>query len=389
MRIGVDASCWANGRGYGRFAREVIRAMARIEPGNELFCVGDREALAAWPEPPANVRLVEVEQSVPPAAAAAARGRRTLGDILQMSRAASALPVDVFFFPAVYSFFPIWGRKPVVVTVHDSIAERFPKLALGSWRSRLFWWMKVRLALQQARLVVTVSEYAAREVMTVLGVARDRIRVAVEAPSEEYRPSSGAEVEVIARKYDLDGSRWFLYLGGFNPHKRVDTIIAAHAAVAAERPAAPLLVLAGDATRDPFYSEVPRLRSEIAARGTESLVRWVGYVPDADLRHLIAGAVALLLPSQAEGFGLPAIEAAACGTPVIATTASPLPELLDGGGIFHLPGDVPAIADAMASLLDDDAKRRAMGERALAMARRLSWEATAKAVLEALSSAVG
>jgi alpha-1,3-rhamnosyl/mannosyltransferase len=249
--------------------------------------------------------------------------------------------------------------------------------------------MKVRLALQQARLVVTVSEYAAREVMTVLGVARDRIRVAVEAPSEEYRPSSGAEVEVIARKYDLDGSRWFLYLGGFNPHKRVDTIIAAHAAVAAERPAAPLLVLAGDATRDPFYSEVPRLRSEIAARGTESLVRWVGYVPDADLRHLIAGAVALLLPSQAEGFGLPAIEAAACGTPVIATTASPLPELLDGGGIFHLPGDVPAIADAMASLLDDDAKRRAMGERALAMARRLSWEATAKAVLEALSSAVG
>jgi glycosyltransferase involved in cell wall biosynthesis len=97
--------------------------------------------------------------------------------------------------------------------------------------------------------------------------------------------------------------------------------------------------------------------------------------------------VATVLPSAAEGFGLPAVEAAACGTPVIATTESPLPRLLDGGGIFVPPGDVDAIAAAMLRLLEDAPLRKAMSRAALDRARALTWEASALAVLAAIREA--
>jgi len=105
------------------------------------------------------------------------------------------------------------------------------------------------------------------------------------------------------------------------------------------------------------------------------------------LRPLLAGAIALLLPSEAEGFGLPAVEAAATGTPVIATTESPLPELLAGGGLFVEPGDLAGLQDAMRRLLDDGALRTAMGQVALTKASALSWDAGAEQALAAIREA--
>jgi alpha-1,3-rhamnosyl/mannosyltransferase len=388
VRIGVDAMCWANARGYGRFAREVVRAMSALAPDDEFLCFGDRRALEAFPNAAPNVRLVELELSASPTLAAAANGRRSARDMLRQMRAVWRAAPDVFFSPSVYTYFPLPPGMRAVVTVMDTIAERFPQLTLPTPRARRNWKLKVGLAIRQAKLILTLSEYSARSISARLGVPPDRIRVAVLAPASVYRPSDAAAIAAAAAHFGLaEGTRWFIYVGGFSPHKRVDTIIQAHAALAASDPAPAHLLLVGAIERDVFFEEVDRLRALVSAAGTERYVHWLDFVPDEQLRDLVSGAVAALLPSESEGFGLPAVEAAACATPVIATEESPLPSLLDGGGIFIRPGDVEGLAAAMRRLLSDEVLRRAMGARALERTSSLSWEASARAALDAIYEA--
>jgi glycosyltransferase involved in cell wall biosynthesis len=384
VRIGVDGACLANGRGYGRFARELLRAMVEHAPAEEFVLFVDRRAAARIPADGA--RVVLVDQTTSPTIAASADASRSPRDILRFSRAVWRERPDVFFSPSVYTYFPLPPGLPAVVTVHDAIADRFPALTLPSRRARLFWQLKTRLALAQARIVLTVSEFARREIETVHRVPPRRIRVALEAPAAAYRPSeSSDEVARAAARAGLPpGARWFAYVGGFNPHKHVDVLVRAHATVAATHRDPPYLLLVGALDGDAFHEARAGVCTAVDAAGTARLVRWLGFVPDEELRHLLTGATALLLPSESEGFGLPAVEAAACGTPAIATLASPLPELLAGGGLFVPPRDAAALARAMAALLADEPARRAMGARARAAASALSWSVAARAALGAL-----
>ena len=390
MRIGVDAACWANGRGYGRFARELLGAMVELSPADEFVFFADPLSAERLPRNAPNVRVVRVEQRVAPAVAAAADGSRSLGDMLRFSRAVARERPDVFFFPSVYSYFPLVPGQRAVVTVHDAIPERYPELTLPSVRARAFWKAKVWLALRQCRIVLTPSEYSAREIASVVGVRPDRIRVAGEAPAAAYRPSENdAESSAMAARYGVpEGAAWFTYVGGFNPHKNVDALVRAHAAVASScNGSAPYLLLVGSISTDVFHGDQNNIRETVARAGTGDLVRWTGFVSDEDLRHLHSGAAALVLASQSEGFGLPAVEAAACGTPVIATTASPLPELLAGGGYFVAPRDEEALARAMTVLLKDRAQRERLGGCARERAASMTWKGGAVRALDALREA--
>ena len=238
------------------------------------------------------------------------------------------------------------------------------------------------MALAQSRIVLTVSDYAATEVCRTLGVRRDRIRVAVEAAASVYQPSDSCDdVVAAARRAGVpDGRRWFAYVGGFNPHKHVDAIVRAHAELMRDLADPPYLVLVGALDDDPFFGSQQRIRDEIARCGTTDQVKWAGYVPDDELRHLHSGALALVMPSESEGFGLPAVEAAACGIPVIATRESPLPQLLEGGGIFVAPRDEIALSSAMRRLATDEPYRReARGDRTRPCARpELGGERTSR-----------
>jgi glycosyltransferase involved in cell wall biosynthesis len=385
MIIGVDATCWANGRGYGRFARELMRAMTRRAPDDHFVCFGDRRSFEAFPDPAPNVRLVEVDLDETPTVAASADSNRSVRDLLRLTRAVSREKLDVFFSPSVYTYFPLPPRLPAVVTIHDTIPERFPALTLPTARARFFWSLKVRLALLQSRIVLTVSEYSARSIAGILRVPRDRIRVCVEAPAEAYRPCTAEEIRAAAQRINLpNGAGWFVYVGGFNPHKRVDLILRAHAAIAATRQPAPHILLVGSRSGDVFHKEAEKLDAIVRDAGTGHLVHWTGFVPDEELRPLLAGATASLLPSEAEGFGLPAVEAAACATPVIATTESPLPELLAGGGLFVQPGDLEGLQAAMSQLLDNPSLRATMGKAAREKASGLSWDQGAQQALSAI-----
>jgi len=361
--------------------------MVSAAPGHEFICVGDAAAFAALPLVAGNVRLVTVPQGVAPTDAASADGHRAVRDMWRLARATARVRPDVFFSPSVYTYYPLMPGVRSVVTVHDAIAERFPSLTLPSARARLFWSLKMKVALRQATLVLTVSDFAAREIETMHRIRPSRIRVALEAPADAYHPASDAEIDAAAAAAGLEpGARWFIYVGGFSPHKRLDVILRAHAAVAAtEEP--PHLLLVGRLDGDAFLTSRDALRSLVARLGTEHLVKWTGFLADDQVRGLNAGAVASLLPSECEGFGLPAVEAAACGTPVIATTESPLPQLLEGGGYFVAPGDQEALADGMRRLLRSEGLRTTMGARARSQAAKLSWARTARSALAAIEEA--
>lgn len=390
MRIGVDASCWANGRGYGRFARELLSTMVRVSPDDDFVFFLDPASEAAFDLDAPNVTRIRVAQSVSPTEAASVDGNRSPFDMLRFTRAVAGEKLDVFFSPSVYTYFPLPPGLRAVVAIHDAIVERFPELTLPTRRARWFWAAKVGLAVRQARLVLSVSEFAADDVAKRVGVKRDRIRVAVEAPAEAFRPTDDAlQVRRVAEKYGMPGgASWFIYVGGFNPHKNLDDLVAAYAAAIEGRDAStvPYLLLVGSLTSDSFHRNTDEVRALIDQAGLDRVV-WPGFVPDEELRFLYAGALAGVLPSACEGFGLPAVEAAACGTPVIATTESPLPQLLAGGGFFVDPGDRGGLSQAMRSMIDDDDRRGAMARVALDRTRALSWESCAADTLAALHEA--
>lgn len=388
MRIGVDAACWANARGYGRFTRELLGAMVAGAPDDEFVFFVDAASRAVFDLAAPNVRQVPVAQRVAPTRAAAADGRRSLRDMFAFTRATAKEPLDVFFSPSVYTYFPLPPRLCGVVAVHDTIVERHPELTMPSKRARLFWAAKMHLALWQCRTVVTVSDFSANEIQEVLHVSADRIRIVGEAASSVFRPASPAAICDAAARIGLPANApWVIYVGGFGPHKNVDDVVRAHAAVT-RRTSGPLhLVLVGPVDDDPFYGDRDRITAAIAAEGTESLVTWAGFLPDEELCPLLTGAVALMLPSAREGFGLPAVEAAACGTPVIATTFSPLPTLLAGGGFFVEPGDVGSLTERLATLATDDELRATMGQVARRRAEQLTWESGAAVAVDAMREA--
>jgi glycosyltransferase involved in cell wall biosynthesis len=390
VRLGIDATCWANNRGYGRFTREIVTAMARRAPDVQFICFLDPKSADCFELRGPNVTRIVVPVSEAPSEAASASGSRSIADMLRMTRAVARERLDVFFSPSVYAYFPLPFRLSAVVTIHDAIAERFPELILPTLRARLFWRMKTWLAVHQARRILTVSLYAAREVARAYRIPIETIAVTAEAPSAAYRPAHDvASVRRVARSVGLDDSaRWYTYVGGFNPHKNVPSIVRAHAIVAGEMGAnAPYLLLVGTLDADVFHGDQPAIRATIDDAATAHLVRWTGYLDDERIALLHSGAIALLLPSESEGFGLPAVEAAACNTPVIATTESPLPELLDGGGFFVRPGDEAGLIDAMRRLATDADLRAQMGARAGEHARQLSWDSAAESCLLAIREA--
>src|SRR3989338_5248103 len=183
MRIGVDACCWSNKRGFGRFTRELLNAMVSIDQKNEYLFFVDKDT-ALTNKFPERVKIAVAQTSVAPTKAASASGRRSIRDLWAMSRLVMKHDMDIFFFPAVYSYFPIYTRAKIIVTIHDVIAELYPKLVFPDKRLNLFWRLKQYLANRQAHIILTVSEYSREQIIKYLKIPESRVKAISEAPKE-------------------------------------------------------------------------------------------------------------------------------------------------------------------------------------------------------------
>jgi glycosyltransferase involved in cell wall biosynthesis len=330
---------------------------------------------------PERFETVVVDVREAPSRAASAGGSRGVRDLWAMGRAVARAGLDLMYFPASYSFFPVWNVPRVVVTMHDTLALAHPELVFPSWKGRAFWTVKEYAAARWADRIVTVSHAARRDLMAWFRLPEDRVGLVTEAPDPVFHPRpEGPESDAVLARHGLDPrGRFLLYVGGLSPHKNLPRLIEAFArACAARRRAGP-----GGGPR----RRLPHARAGAAPRrwrggGLGGQVRFPGFVPDDDLAFLYSRALALVQPSLMEGFGLPPVEAMACGTPVLSSTAGSLPEVVGDAGVFFDPTDVAAIAGAIAALLADPAGRDLRTARALRRAAGFSWAASARMLLE-------
>lgn len=389
MRIGIDATCWANKRGYGRFARALLTSLLEIDRHNSYVFFEDSAELV-FALPPGS-EVVSVATRKPAVQAASADGRRSLGDLWRMSRAVSREQLDLFYFPSVYTFYPILNRVPKVVTIHDTIAEFFPQLVFPSKSSQLAWKAKVALGRWQATALVTVSDYSRHCLGQHFGIPSSRLWVVNEASDPIFQPGRKAGDQAVLQHYGVkEGEPFILYVGGFSPHKNLSVLLDAFRELVSRPEFGRLrLVLAGDYQGDSFLSCYRKLREDVAACQLNGRVVFTGYVPDPQLVVLFNHARVLALPSHLEGFGLPAIEAAACGTPVVATTASPLPGLLGAGGLYVKPDDVAGLTASLANVLTDPELHRRMSKAALQAASSLTWRSSAQQLLSIFETVAG
>lgn len=272
----------------------------------------------------------------------------------------------------------LWGGR-TIVTIFDMSFVRYPeRLTRGR---RLYLTLFTRLSARRAARVIAISESGRGEIRAVLGIDPRRIDVAVPGVTPEFRPFPSGEVEAFRARHGLP-ERFILHLGTIEPRKNLETLVRAYAGLP-QRGQVKLALVGGKGWQtEPFF----RL---IDALGLTGEIILPGYSSPEDLPLWYASAELFAYPSLYEGFGLPVLEAMACGTPVIASNATSLPEIVGPDGVLVDPLGVDAWRDAMSALLDDSERRADLSGRGQARASQFSWERTAQQTVRAYRAALG
>jgi len=376
-------------RGYGRHARSLLGTLSRIDQDNRYVFFMDAPLLNG--SAPRHAEVRQVGASVATAVAASANGHRSLRDMWQMSQALAADDFDVLLFPTIYSYVPVLSRVKKVVMIHDVIAEKYPALTLPSLRARLFWKAKVALGRWQADAIVTVSEHSRQGILQHFHLPPERLHVVGEAGDPIFRvlddPRPTPTLASLGLGHD---ERTIVYVGGFSPHKNLELLVSVFSRLAARDEFKDVrLVMVGEHRKEVFHSYSGVIQRQVEKLGLGERVCFTGFLPDEELVVLLNRATVLVLPSLLEGFGLPAVEAAACGCPVVATTASPLPKLFGDAGLFVDPGDAWGWEHALGKVLSSPELRRGMRAKGLAVTGRLTWEAAARQMMDVLRKVAG
>jgi len=270
---------------------------------------------------------------------------------------------------------PPLGTCPHVVTVHDISFDLYPRFF--SPRDRWMLRTLVPFTMRRAARVITVSQHARQEIVARYRLPAERVAVPYEAAGAQFRPITDPAALAAARaRYGL-GERYLLALGNLQPRKNLARLVDAYADLRrAGQLAGVQLVLAGQAQ----WRE-SELYAKVRQSGLVEEVRFPGYVEDADLPALYSGALAFVYPSLYEGFGLPPLEAMACGTPVICSNAASLPEVVGDAALTVDPTDTSALAAALAQVVAHPGLRADLAEKGLRRAGQFTWQKCAEETL--------
>ncbi len=361
MRLAVDARMIEQS-GIGRYLCELLQRLQGYAPELRLILVGDPATLGprGWHSELRRFRAPTY----------------SLREQVVGAQVFRTLRADLVLFP--HYNVPLHVGSPFVVTVHDLTQLRFPQ-TFGRLRSRLARMVMGR-AVRRARRVITVSDTTRVDLERAFPQARGRISRVYNGVAEVFRPLSRADGDAFRRQRGLP-ARYVVTVGNRKPHKNLE--VAADAMRWVHRAMGDVgWVVVGRrfAKRDP----VDARREELGS----ALVEYP-HLSDAELRHVYAAATALLMPSRWEGFGLPALEAMACGTPVVVADIPALAEVVGAAGVRCDPGDVPAFVEALGRIVADREWHAQLSRKGVERARQFNWDVTAEQTWSILCEAAG
>jgi glycosyltransferase involved in cell wall biosynthesis len=353
--------------GIARYAFNLVDTLARVAP-QQTFTLLYNPALAdtrfgvAKLGRHGNVGLVETE--VP---------TFSLAEQWKLPRLIRALSLDFIHSP--YYIKPYWLPCASVVTVHDVIPLIYSQY-LPSRRTKIVYRLAITLAVHSADAVITDSHSAARDLRRHCKVPAARLTVIPIAAAPAFKPQPRQAIEELRRRYNLP-ERYALFLASNKPHKNLPRLVEAWNLLHRRRLAGGAkLVIAGH-----WDSRYPQAKQRAFELGLAEEILFLGPVAEEQLPALYSGATLFVFPSLYEGFGLPVLEAMACGTAVVCSNTSSLPEIAGDAALQVNPLDVKMLAETVARLLHDDGLRGNLAARGLAQAGRFSWEAAAQATL--------
>jgi glycosyltransferase involved in cell wall biosynthesis len=366
MRIGIDARSVLKRRtGVGNYTLNLIRHLARLDQENQyvLFYSHHRDFRSAMP------RIENPNFQ--------SRFFRIPNKLLNLSWGTLRLPkidwlvgrVDLYHSPN-YNL-NMLGRGKSLMTIHDLsfLAYRQFSLASGRWHYAY----RIRSYAEKADAVIADSESTKNEIIKYLKIPEQKIHVIHLACSERFRPLPKGKTEKVREKYRIRED-YILSVGTLEPRKNLKGLIEAYDRSRAKEDF--LLVLAGGEGWK--YQHIFRLVKKLKL---EDRVVFCGYVPDSDLPELYNGASLFVYPSIYEGFGLPPLEALACGVPVIVSHTTSLPEVVGDAGIYVSPFDIEQISFSIDTALSDGKLLHTLRDQGPKRARLFSWEKTARETL--------
>ena len=370
MHIAFNGWFWDQPHtGSGQYLRHLLTHLRKAAPDLDMTLVLP-PGLTTVEDLPDDVSLITTQGD-----------RGNLGKVLFEQR---TFPAMVARAGADIAHLPYWGpplSSParLVTSVLDVIPLVIPDYARG-FGPRLYTALASAAARGSAH-IITLSYASQMDIVEHLGIPEAQITPTYLAPDSAYHPRMGAERDPeVRRKYDLP-DRFVLYLGGFDVRKQLNQLLLAYSYVAQAEGAEVPLVIAGKEPRwgSPMF---PDMRAYAEQLGLSDVVRWIGFVDEADKPALYRMAEVFAFPTRYEGFGLPIIEAMACGTPVVANEVSCIPEIVADGAFLVEPGSARAMAGAILALLNQEPLRETQINAGLARATFFNWRKTARQTLD-------
>ena len=362
MKIAIDARKWRD-FGVGTYVRNLVRHLARLDRATTYFVFCHRADESTLRDLAENFVPV-VDES------AGYSLREQIAIPLKLRR----LGAELIHCP--HYVVPLWSSVPTVVTIHDCIHLRFPEYLPSrmAWRYARF---MLGHAVRRSAIVFTVSEASRRDILGFFPEADpERVQVVPNAIDPILLEDPGQdETDRIRERYQIRG-RFLLFAGLIKPHKNLERLIAAFGQLK-RRPGF------GDLKLFIIGDEIARygaLRRSVEAAGVRQDVRFFGFVPDRTLATLYRLASVFAFPSLYEGFGLPALEAMACGTPVVTSRISSLPEVVGDAAVLVDPYSVEDIGRGLERVLTDTGLAAALVRRGRERAQTFSWERSVRAI---------